>query len=548
MKKGPFPNGENLKWALEYRNRHGLSVVPIRAGDKVPLASWKDFQNRKAEEGEIREWFTRYPEANLGAITGAISDLAVIDIDSREGKKALDEILPDSFLSPTARTPRGGEHLFCLNCAGLRSDKAIPRGVDIRAEGGLIVLPPSIGKNGKPYAWVPGLSLADLSRPPFPPAYRDYILNNHLYKEGERKDPRKEGDPLEKMFRQGTRDNDLHRVASYIIRAGGSETEARQVIQILARNCNPPFPEKEIEAKIQSVLRYVERRERDLKRDFLEWVTLQEGYWNLTEARKTLQILTREEKGHLDVIVHRLKKEGIIEKYGNKAGEYRTVQGEAEEIDFLTADTTPLPLRWPFHIQNLVRILPKNIVIIAGAPNAGKTAFLLNFARMNQEAFRVHYFSSEMGAAEFKERLQNFDHPLNSWKMRAIERAGNFEDVIQPDDINIIDFLEIHTDFFKIGAEIKRVYDKLKGGIAVIAIQKNIGTPYGLGGFRGMEKARLYLSMEPGTLKIMKGKLWANHSKNPNGLSVDFKLAAGSRFVQQSDWKHGGHGEGGGGR
>jgi len=340
------------------------------------------------------------------------------------------------------------------------------------------------------------------------------------------------------MFVLGSRDNDIHDTVSRLLRSGMPEARVRQVAVMLAKGCDPPFPEKEIDAKIRSALGYIDRQAKTISELVREFALSTNGIFSSTDVYHCLQLSTRDERKNVSIILKRLSDEGLIERYGNKNGVFRRVDGEAEEIDFVNADTAPLPVRWPFGIQSLVRILPKNIIIVAGDPNAGKTAFLLNLARMNQDAFRVHYFSSEMGPQEFKERLQNFDYSLDSWKIRAIERTGNFEDVIAPDDLNIVDFLEVYEDFYRIGGMIRGIYDKLRKGIAVIAIQKNAGALYGLGGFRGMEKARLYLSMENGALRIVKGKLWANHSRNPNGLAVDFKLAAGCKFIQESDWHY----------
>ena len=59
--------------------------------------------------------------------------------------------------------------------------------------------------------------------------------------------------------------------------------------------------------------------------------------------------------------------------------------------------------------------MPKNIIVVAGTPNAGKTAFLLNVVQMNMSGkMPIHYFSSEMGSMEFKGRLQKFDLPSAS--------------------------------------------------------------------------------------------------------------------------------------
>ena len=54
-------------------------------------------------------------------------------------------------------------------------------------------------------------------------------------------------------------------------------------------------------------------------------------------------------------------------------------------------------------------------------------------------------------------------------------------------NINIIDFLEISENFYEIGGRLREIHDKLKGAVAVVALQKNAGTQTGLGGYRGME-------------------------------------------------------------
>jgi hypothetical protein len=58
-----------------------------------------------------------------------------------------------------------------------------------------------------------------------------------------------------------------------------------------------------------------------------------------------------------------------------------------------------------------------------------------------------------------------------------------------------------------------------------------------LGGERSKEKARLYLSIEPGKLKIVKAKNWVNATMNPNDMTQEFKLAKGCRFKPEGTWK-----------
>ena len=142
-----------------------------------------------------------------------------------------------------------------------------------------------------------------------------------------------------------------------------------------------------------------------------------------------------------------------------------------------------------------------------------------------------------MGAIELRNRLSKFQKPLSSWKFKALERSSNFADVIKPNDINVIDFLEIHDDFWKVGGMIKDIHDKLGKGIAVIAIQKDPHKEYGIGATRSLDKARLYFTMDSNKIRIVKAKNWAHETINPNGLELHFKLVQGCKFIVEQDWK-----------
>ena len=53
----------------------------------------------------------------------------------------------------------------------------------------------------------------------------------------------------------------------------------------------------------------------------------------------------------------------------------------------------------------------------------------------------------------------------------------------------------------------------------------------------GLEKPRLYLNIEYGKLEIIKAKNWANVEINPNGLSREFKIVQGAKFIMVDEWK-----------
>jgi len=533
--------GNFLHAALKYAES-GFSVIPVKP-DKKPFIKWEEHQKQKASPDEIREWWAKWPGAMIGIVTGDISGLFVLDCDTAEGYEAVQEHIPDSLLIPTARTPRGGWHLyFEAPEEKLTIGAGIIPGVDFRGQGGYIIAPPSRNGAGSPYAWIEGLSLDEITPQPIPEALQSLLLTNSLYRcvasEKESHKKSQEVTDSNNYLTEGRRDNDLFHAANCLVKGGCEIHTIKQILDMLARNSNPPFPEKEIKTKIESALKRSERRERNIAEEVRKFLEVTTGHFQVTDCHAESQIVTKEDKHAVIVELKRLCDAGIIERYGSKRGCYRTIESEADDIDFLNASTEAVEIHWPFGIERYVKTLPKNIIVIAGEPNAGKTAFLLNVIRLNQAKHPIHFFSSEMGSIELRDRLSKFDASLESWSFVAKERASNFADVIKPDAMNIIDFLEVHDEFYKIGGLIKEIYDKLRNGICIIAIQKNKGSEYGLGGTRGLEKARLYLAMEPNKLRIVKGKNWVS-PENPNNLQINFKLAKGCKFIKESDWHKG---------
>jgi hypothetical protein len=194
---------------------------------------------------------------------------------------------------------------------------------------------------------------------------------------------------------------------------------------------------------------------------------------------------------------------------------------------------------FPLGEENLFRLMPKNVVIVSGSPDSGKTAYMMNLVYKNQSKFHIQYNSSEMGAMEFKSRLEMFpDIMIDEWTFLAKERGGDFHDIIDPNGINIIDFLEMHDNFYEVGKHIKRIFDRLRDGVAFIALQKNPGTENPLGGHRAREKARLVINLDhdyPGhKAKITKAKNWRTH-ENPRGLVKYFNITDGCQMSAVPD-------------
>lgn len=156
--------------ALNYAQA-GWKVFPLKPRDKQPdgrLAP-RGLHDATSDATKVRQWWQASPEANIGLNCGA-SGFTAVDLDYAEdeglvikdGLAAWSKLQADygiNVQTSTSHTPRGGQHLIFAAPA----DTAIPNSqgklapdIDIRGDGGYIVLPPSVGSNGKAYEWDDG--------------------------------------------------------------------------------------------------------------------------------------------------------------------------------------------------------------------------------------------------------------------------------------------------------------------------------------------------------------------------------------------------------
>lgn len=163
---------DSAKAAKRYLAR-GWSVLPLRPRDKRPLIPWAHLQNERPSSDDIAEWFRRWPDANIGIVTGEISNLIVLDVDPKHGGDAALERLERRYgpLSATveAATGGGGRHLYFAHPGGLIRNRAgLAQGIDLRGDGGYIVAPPSTHTSGRLYEWVPGRTPDEIPLAPLP--------------------------------------------------------------------------------------------------------------------------------------------------------------------------------------------------------------------------------------------------------------------------------------------------------------------------------------------------------------------------------------------
>lgn len=248
-------------WALAYAERD-WSVVPVRPSAKAPIIPWQEFQERCASVDEIRKWFDRWPEANVGIVTGVISGLIVIDVDPRHGG---DESLAKWEVThgPLPRTVEavtggGGRHIyFSSGDITLRNMVGVAEGIDVRAEGGMIVAPPSRHPSGKLYRWRKGHSPKDIEVAPVP-GWMTVLFLRRSHRRGH--DLSHWRSLVRSGVRQGDRNSTIASLSGHLLWHG---VDPDVVLELLLswnrQRCSPPLDDDEVARVVQSITRLHER-------------------------------------------------------------------------------------------------------------------------------------------------------------------------------------------------------------------------------------------------------------------------------------------------
>ena len=267
-----------------------------------------------------------------------------------------------------------------------------------------------------------------------------------------------------------------------------------------------------------------------------QFVALMHGRFTNRDIWNELDIGSVEGRAHLRQIMRRMAAAGIVRDLPD--GGYERVNGQCPEIDWQSADlNNTVDLRFPFEIEKYAKVYPKSIIVVAGSKNSGKTAFLYNFIVMNFDIHLIDLYNSETGPEQMKERFSAWPDIPSPAPWGTFERYDHFADVIKPDRISVIDYLDLNSEVYLVGTEIDAMFRKLTTGVVVVAIQKPppivtyvkgvkkvIDRDLGYGGGFSAKRSVLYVSLSDHKAKLVYVKTPKNKKLDPTNKQWTYNL------------------------
>jgi Bifunctional DNA primase/polymerase, N-terminal len=268
-------NESRIKAALSYAEL-GWSVIPLYEVHQVD-GEWQCSCRKGAgcgspgkhprtkngckdgttDKNQIENWWGKYPEANIGIVTGEMSDLIVLDVDIRPGgEESLRLIKRDlADLSDPAVVTGGGFHYYFKFPRSAKITSATPLpGIDLKGGRGYVVAPPSNHISGVTYGW---LRTLDTPLDDFPFQIEELLSYGNNVRSGE--ESFREGTVISK----GNRHNALLDKAVNIHHAGKTPKQIESELTTLNENVfDPPFDSEELKNEIDGIITWVSQLKR----------------------------------------------------------------------------------------------------------------------------------------------------------------------------------------------------------------------------------------------------------------------------------------------
>lgn len=307
---------------------------------------------------------------------------------------------------------------------------------------------------------------------------------------------------------------------------------------------------KDIYTKILKIVSGERDRAKNVAQELREYIESTDRVFTLQDCYNAIGASDVKEKSIIRKTLSVMCDKKDLEKIGAKTGSYQRLDKSIEYTDFQNTKGLGEPIKFdtPLNVGNRTIFFPRSLWGIAGVTGNGKTTFALNIIREIQNKFEtVYFYEAELGPEALNHKLGYFLCPISSWNFKAICSSNskgqlqwdntNIHHKIFPNAINIIDYLEPPEDAaWKIYHCMKKIAAALKGGMAIILIQKKEGSKFGIGGDWSAKATSFYTSLEWGVLKIEKNSYQQEDKIGRDFKCIDFEIGKGSFVKAKSGW------------
>lgn len=222
----------------------------------------------------------------------------------------------------------------------------------------------------------------------------------------------------------------------------------------------------------------------------------------------------------------------------------------AKKVNPFQMSANAFDLALPLEIGDFAKVSQGDMVIIAGEKSSGKSGILGETAILNMSRIHINYIVTE-NIRKIAQRFIQWGYTEDEIMrhMSFIEaRSRNYDNVIEPDSLNILDYYNPKDgDFTKVAKELEAMASQLSTGILIVGIQKATGAAYARGGELSNELSQLTIVLEvvdyQGDERIARARMQIvkedGRRSGGEGKVCEYTFtpkSQGSRIVQTGTW------------
>ena len=434
---------DNLAQLLNFYEKVGFDLVPVAKGEKYPIEkAWTTKSHKNKEEWE--QWINN--ELNIGVKTGKISNITVIDIDTKEIHPDLKGYL-EGLETSVQETPHGTQWFFKYE-EDLPKTRIDEYKLDLENNGGQVVIPPSItDKQSRKWTTTNNQIIK------MPIELKKFLQDKITVPRKTNSEAIKE-DIQSEDFKINPKDfllknNNLEGCcnASFIklggiLRKNLNIKQTSFVLQLLNRHLlENPMEGRTIDAMVQELDNYIVFDEQELAHGILEHVrevkeitksdlelSMLDGFSKgegKKRFNKTLQYLIKEEK-----IIQRGKKIKIVE--------------DLDWVDTLIDIGAPLDFKVPY-LHSYAHFCKGDLVILGSMFGYGKSTLAINIIkRLVAQNIKPYYIYSEKQGGRFARTAEHLGLKEGDFFSARCSNPDNV--ILRPNSVTIYDWVRPNKD------------------------------------------------------------------------------------------------------